>query len=69
MHTAVAAQPFASRVHRRLNGERHELALRLFMVIVLAHWAEHLLQALADLRRSAGRSRIARRARAALSRG
>src|SRR5262247_1499163 len=29
----------------RLNGERHELALRLFMVIVLAHWAEHLLQA------------------------
>src|SRR5574339_888338 len=30
----------------RLNGERHELALRLFMVIVLAHWAEHLLQAL-----------------------
>jgi hypothetical protein len=29
----------------RLNGPRHELALRLFMVIVLAHWAEHLLQA------------------------
>ena len=29
----------------RLNGERHEFALRLFMVIVLAHWAEHLVQA------------------------
>ncbi len=29
----------------RLNGPRHELALRLFMVIVLAHWCEHLLQA------------------------
>jgi len=30
----------------RLNGPRHELALRIFVVIVLAHWAEHLLQAL-----------------------
>ncbi len=30
----------------RLNGPRHELALRVFVVIVLAHWAEHLLQAL-----------------------
>jgi hypothetical protein len=29
----------------RLNGEWHETALRIFMVIVLAHWAEHLLQA------------------------
>lgn len=29
----------------RLNGPRHELALQLFMVIVLAHWGEHLLQA------------------------
>ena len=28
-----------------LNGPRHEFALRTFMVIVLAHWAEHLLQA------------------------
>ena len=28
----------------RLNGERHERALQAFMVIVLAHWAEHLLQ-------------------------
>jgi hypothetical protein len=31
---------------QRLNGPGHELALRVFMVIVLAHWAEHLLQAL-----------------------
>ena len=30
----------------RLNGTQHELALRLFMVIVLAHWVEHLLQGL-----------------------
>jgi hypothetical protein len=29
----------------RLNGTHHELALRVFMAIVLAHWAEHLLQA------------------------
>ncbi len=30
----------------RLNTDRHELALRVFMVIVLAHWVEHLLQGL-----------------------
>jgi hypothetical protein len=30
----------------RLNSSWHERALRAFMVIVLAHWAEHLLQAL-----------------------
>jgi len=30
----------------RLNSDRHELALRVFMVVVLAHWAEHLLQGL-----------------------
>jgi len=29
----------------RLNREWHERALQLFMVIVLAHWAEHLAQA------------------------
>jgi hypothetical protein len=29
----------------RVNGPRHELALQMFMVVVLAHWAEHLLQA------------------------
>lgn len=30
----------------RLNGDRHELALRVFMIIVLGHWVEHLLQGL-----------------------
>jgi hypothetical protein len=29
----------------RVNGPGHELALRIFLAIVLAHWAEHLLQA------------------------
>jgi len=29
----------------RVNGPQHELALRLFMVVVLAHWGEHLVQA------------------------
>jgi hypothetical protein len=29
----------------RLNAEWHEVALRTFMVIVLAHWGEHLTQA------------------------
>ena len=31
---------------QRLNGPWHERALQLFMAIVLAHWAEHLAQAL-----------------------
>jgi hypothetical protein len=30
----------------RLNSDRHELALRTFMFIVLAHWMEHLFQAI-----------------------
>jgi hypothetical protein len=34
-----------SSLFERLNSSHHELALRTFMVIVLAHWAEHLLQA------------------------
>ena len=29
----------------RLNGRHHELALRVFMIVVLAHWGEHLFQA------------------------
>ena len=28
----------------RLNSSHHETALRVFMVIVLAHWGEHLVQ-------------------------
>ena len=31
--------------HDKLNAEWHERALQLFMVIVLGHWAEHLVQA------------------------
>ena len=31
--------------HDRLNAQWHKPALQLFMVIVLAHWAEHLVQA------------------------
>ena len=41
---ALAPAPSTSWIDT-LNGSRHELALRSFMVIVLAHWAEHLLQA------------------------
>ena len=40
---AVQARP--GRLLDRLNTEWHERALQLFMVIVLAHWAEHLVQA------------------------
>lgn len=29
-----------------LNGSGHKLALQVFMVIVLAHWAEHIAQAI-----------------------
>jgi len=31
---------------QRLNGQWHELALRVFMLITLAHWVEHVLQAI-----------------------
>jgi hypothetical protein len=41
---AASTTPETSLIER-LNGSQHELALRLFMVIVLAHWGEHLLQA------------------------
>lgn len=47
MHTHAAtfteAEPLS--VMDRLNGPWHERALQVFMVIVLAHWAEHLVQA------------------------
>jgi hypothetical protein len=32
-------------LRERLNGPWHERALQVFMIIVLAHWAEHLAQA------------------------
>ena len=50
MHSATAAAtaglgPQATFMER-LNTDRHELALRVFMFVVLAHWVEHLLQGL-----------------------
>jgi hypothetical protein len=32
-------------LYDKLNSQWHERALQIFMVIVLAHWAEHLVQA------------------------
>ncbi|MES1258271.1 MAG: hypothetical protein ABUS51_07565, partial [Acidobacteriota bacterium] len=32
-------------LYTRLNTQWHERALQIFMVIVLAHWAENLVQA------------------------
>jgi hypothetical protein len=34
-----------SRTVAQLNGRYHQTALRLFMFVVIAHWAEHLVQA------------------------
>jgi hypothetical protein len=42
LHPASAGQSLAE----HLNGPWHERGLQLFMGIVLAHWAEHLAQAL-----------------------
>jgi hypothetical protein len=38
-------QSLSSPTLRRLNSAWHERSLQLFLVIVLAHWAEHLAQA------------------------
>lgn len=43
-HAAVLPSGQAPWIER-LNTNWHEFALRTYMVIVLAHWAEHLLQA------------------------
>ncbi|WP_412543681.1 hypothetical protein R8Z50_14695 [Longispora sp. K20-0274] len=45
MTTFEASGAGATGLVGRLNGARHRLALNLFMLIVLAHWAEHLTQA------------------------
>ncbi len=51
MSTATARHPHATAgaesasFLERLNGVWHERALQIFIVIVLAHWAEHLVQA------------------------
>ena len=41
-HTADDRLSFVA----RLNGPWHERAMQAFMLVVLAHWAEHLLQTL-----------------------
>jgi hypothetical protein len=49
MHTATAEAVDTrspGTLIERLNGAQHELALRVFLVIVLAHWVEHLVQGL-----------------------
>ncbi|HEX8501388.1 MAG TPA: hypothetical protein VF659_12470 [Pyrinomonadaceae bacterium] len=37
--------PAAHGFHEKLNARWHKPALQLFMLVVLAHWAEHLVQA------------------------
>jgi hypothetical protein len=44
-HADSASIHHTSSLVERVNGPQHELALRVFTVIVLAHWSEHLLQA------------------------
>jgi hypothetical protein len=42
----VCATPWAKpSFYEKLNSKWHERALQIFMVIVLGHWAEHLVQA------------------------
>ena len=45
IHTITHPTSSESSLLARLNGPWHERALQLFMVVVLAHWAEHLAQA------------------------
>src|SRR6185312_5758721 len=53
--------------HDKLNAEWHERALQLFMVIVLGHWAEHLVQAYQNLGPSLAACEGGRHSRALLS--
>jgi len=41
----MASTSFASSFLGKLNGPWHKRALQVFLVIVIAHWAEHLVQA------------------------
>jgi hypothetical protein len=43
--TYEAAAPQRTGWLDTLNGSRHRTALNLFMVVVIAHWAEHIAQA------------------------
>jgi hypothetical protein len=44
----VTSTPFSSwaSFSASLNGRWHKLAMRIFMLIVLGHWAEHIIQAI-----------------------
>src|ERR1044072_1418415 len=42
---AMTPPAHASGFYEKLNTQWHKPALQLFMVVVLAHWAEHLVQA------------------------
>jgi len=42
---AMAPPAHAHGFYEKLNARWHKPALQLFMVVVLAHWAEHLVQA------------------------
>ena len=44
-HAASCAAPTRTGLVERLNGDWHERGLQAYMVVVLAHWAEHLVQA------------------------
>jgi hypothetical protein len=42
----MTAAPVSSRgLIAALNGQYHRVALNAFMVVVVAHWTEHLVQA------------------------
>src|SRR5277367_2023003 len=43
-HIQIASSSGQS-LYDKLNSQWHERALQLFMVVVLAHWGEHLVQA------------------------
>lgn len=48
MHASAATMSSANSqksLHAKLNSRWHKLSLQLFMVVVLAHWAEHIAQA------------------------
>ncbi|MGW1764069.1 hypothetical protein ACWCQL_08270 [Streptomyces sp. NPDC002073] len=46
MATGTQATPVKSSVMDTLNSKYHKVGLRVFLVLVLAHWAEHLTQAI-----------------------
>jgi hypothetical protein len=45
MHDHIMVPATQASFHDKLNTRWHERTLQLFMLIVLAHWAEHLAQA------------------------